>query len=549
MASLPDNVTIMPIRQDALDPSRFFLAPPFQLQLHGCMMQPAPISSRTRGLRYLTGRSATALLLLLFTLIVRAIGWGPSVINPDESIFSLAAREVLAGHLPYTTMFDNKPVGSTLMLASTFALFGQTVLVTRLVGAACVWASGMLVAALVRFASFSRMEALIAGIIHISFASAIGLGGQATLTETMLLPFTALAALLMQHLLQAASWRMRLLLSAAAGLACGIAVLVKIVPILPGLAIAGTTLLLAWRRHGASLAHAAVLLALFGVMALAPMVVTAGVYAANGVFGEFWWSNFGFAGAYAATHPKLAVVALRLGTAIDTIWPLLLLTSVAMFDAAIAWRRRLPLDDLLLVALAWLAAELVSTAISLQFFPHYFLTAVPPLTVLAAFGIRAFARWTGAGAVWRTALVLGGLIALVAVERTQVDMMRSRQDAPDVALQVAAAIREQAGPAPTLFVTNYKLSGIYLLTRSPLPPTRFPIPAHLFSGQSRMTGGNPRVEVARVLASRPEFIVLDDVEPLPKWAQAAFHAIAREYRPFYQSGTVRVLRLAEPPRR
>ena len=501
----------------------------------------------TPGTRFGRPGLLDAAVLLLFTLVVRAIGWGPSVINPDESIFSLAAREVVGGHLPYLTLFDNKPVGSTLILASAFALFGQTVLVARLVGAAFAFASGMLVAALLRAGGFRRGEALIAGIVQIAYASALGLGGQATLTELMLAPFTVLAVLLLRRLAADArpGRRTALALALAAGLACGIAVLIKIVPILPGLAVAGTTLLLLLARRRVAPGSAALLLATFVGGAVAPMLAAAGVYAAAGMLDAFLWSNFGFAGAYADIHPRPALMAQRLGTAVDAIWPLLALSAIALLGAIGAWRRERRIDDLLLVALAWVVAEAIAASASLQFFPHYFLTAVPPLAVLSAYGIRTVARWIGAAQPGRVALVLGGLAALVAVERTQVDMARERLATPDVPAEVAAAIRRASpGTPPTLFVTNYKLSGVYFLTGSPLPPTRFAIPAHLFSRQSRMTRADPQAETARVLASRPEFIVFDDAEPLPPWARAQFDAAAADYRPFHVEGTARVLRRA-----
>jgi 4-amino-4-deoxy-L-arabinose transferase-like glycosyltransferase len=488
-----------------------------------------------------------AAVLLLFTLGARAIGWGPSVINPDESIFSLAAREVTAGHLPYLTLFDNKPVGSTLILASGFALFGQSVLVVRLIGAAFAFASGMLVAALLRGGGFGRREALSAGIVQIAYASALGLGGQATLTELLLAPFTVLAVLLLRRLAVDERPGRRAALAGAAGLACGVAVLIKIVPILPGLAVAGATLLLLLVRRRVTPKSAALLFAAFAAGAVAPMLVAAGVYAATGALDAFLWSNFGFAGAYAGIHPRPAMMAQRLGTAVDALWPLLALCVVALSGAVAAWRKERRVDDLLLIALAWVVAEVIAASASLQFFPHYFLTAVPALAVLSAYGVRVIAGWIGAARPGRVALVLGGLAALVAVERTQVDMARERLATPDVPAKVAAAIRRAApdralGRAPTLFVTNYKLSGIYFLTGSPLPPTRFAIPAHLFSRQSAMTRADPQAEVARVIASRPEFIVFDDVEPLPAWARARFDGVAADYRPFQAVGTVRVLR-------
>lgn len=488
-------------------------------------------------------RLLAAALLLVVAVAARAIGWGPSVINPDESIFSLAAREVVNGHLPYLTLFDNKPVGSTLILAGAFALFGQSVLVARLVGLGFAWASGMLIAALLRRADFGRTEAVMAGVVLIAYLSALGLGGQATLTELLLVPFTLTAVLLLTRMAARDRSVARIALALAAGLASGVAVLIKIVPIVPGVAVAGTMLLLLVLRRRATFGSAMLLFAVFVAAAVAPMVAAAGTYAASRVLDDFLWSNFGFASAYAGIHPRPAMIAQRLGTTLDAIWPLLALSGLGLADAVGRWHRRREIDDLLVVSLAWVLAEVAAASASLQFFPHYFLTAIPPLVALSAFGIRTVAHWAGTASRSRVALVLGAVIALIAVERTQVDMARERVATPDVPRRVAAAItRASPGGRPTLFVTNYKLSGIYLLTDAPLPATRFAVPAHLFSRQSAMIRADPQEEVARVLASRPEFIVLDDVEPLPNWARTMLDTVASDYRPFHTDGTVRVLR-------
>jgi len=508
-------------------------------------MQHSDASDGAPGVRLSPPAWLAAAALLVFTLSVRAIGWGPSVIDLDESIFSLAAREVVAGHLPYLTMFDIKPVGSTLILAGAFATFGQSILVARLVGAAFVWAAGMLVAALVRSDGFSRTEALVAGLVQIAFMSAVGIAGQATMIELMLTPFTVLAALLVYRLIGSDRHR-QVPLALAAGLSCGIAILLKITPVLPGVTIAATLLLLAVLRGRMTLVRAALLLVLFGAAAIVPMLAAAGVYAANGALDAFWWSNFGFAGAYSNINPSLATVALRVGSAVDVLWPLFLLALVAVLDAATTWRRGgqqgARIDGLAIVALFWLAAEMVTVSATRHFYSQYFLTLVAPLVILTAFGLRAIARWIGAVDRSRVALVLGALLALITVERTQVDMARDRVATPDAPRRIAGAIRKASkGHVPTLFVTDDKLSATYLLTGSPLPPTRFAMPAHLFSPQSRMIRADPQVEVARVLASRPEFIVFDDAKPLPGWAQAQFAGIAGDYRPFYTLGTVRVL--------
>ena len=439
-------------------------------------------------------------------------------------------------------MFDKKPGGATLILAAAFELLGQGIAVTRLVGAAFVWAAALGVAALVERGGLGRLQAFFCGVLTIAFTAMIG--GLATLTEILLTPFTILAVLLLQRLLdEGMGFRRRIMLAAAAGLACGGAVLVKIVPIAPGLAVAGTVCALLIHRGRASIVQALVLGLVFTVTSTVPMLVAIAVYASVGHLPDYLYSNFGFARAYAEMHPGLSTIAQRLGTLIDALWPLMGLAVVAVAALVVGWWRHRTVDDLLLIAVAWLAGEIVADCASLQFYPHYFLTAVPPLAVLAGYAIQAIIGWIGAeGRRSQATLVLAGLVALIAVERAEVDQARDITGHKDPTRPVAAAIRRASGgTAPSLYVTSYRLSALYGMTGAPLPPTRFAVPSHLLTGQSRMIEADPKVEVARVLESRPRFIVMDANERLDDWATALLSStLARRYRPLYTHDGVTV---------
>ena len=483
-----------------------------------------------------------ALLLLGCVLLARGLSFLPAVINPDEAIFALSARELLHGHLPYEHLFDNKPVGSAVILAFGFRLLGQSILAVRIIGALFVWASAVLVAVLAGSGGLSRLQAFLSGLIYIAFASTMG--GFATLTEILLTPFTVLAVFLLHAMLPAAGFGKRLMLASAAGLACGGAIAIKIVPVVPGFAVAGVVLAMLIARRQLDLAAAAVLALAFALCSAVPMLVAAAVFSRAGELPMFLYSNFGFGGAYAKIHPGVKMIAQRLATTADSLWPLLVLAPVAIGALVVMWRRRRAPEALLLLTTIWLLGEILAATASLHFYPHYFLNLLPPLAILSAYAIRALLAWSdgeGGQATGRAILLVSALVALIPIERAQVDLLRDMNAGGNQPRKIAALIRHaSAGRTPTLFVTNYDLAVLYGLTGAPLPPTRFVITNFLFTNQSVLIRGNPAAEVARVLASRPGFIVTSDADVLPGWARSQLSAALADYRPIYQVNGVKV---------
>jgi hypothetical protein len=79
-----------------------------------------------------------ALFVIATTVIVRLPTWWNASIDIDEGMFALAGREVLHGRLPYTSLFDVKPIGLWLFHAAAQMLLGETLFAVRALGTACV---------------------------------------------------------------------------------------------------------------------------------------------------------------------------------------------------------------------------------------------------------------------------------------------------------------------------------------------------------------------------------------------------------------------------
>jgi hypothetical protein len=122
---------------------------------------------------------------------------------------------------------------------------------------------------------------------------------------------------------------------------------------------------------------------------------------------------------------------------------------------------------------------------------------------------------------------------------------------PDAPRRIAAIVNDELRPGETIFVANYQ-PVVYFLTRAALP-TRFPFPVHLTGSFGSLAGVDTDAEVARILAARPRFIVLDRSEWFsmrPSAMAMLTEAIEEHYElaaSFVEErGAVELYRLLEP---
>ena len=153
--------------------------------------------------------------------------------------------------------------------------------------------------------------------------------------------------------------------------------------------------------------------------------------------------------------------------------PLLL----AGFALAARPRERTPETRATLRLLAiWSAAALVSAAVGLRFYKGYFLSALPPLCLLAAapWGLLSAATWRRGLTRWLAAPVLALLVARAALQlhATRVDRTHPHDDG---ARKIAAHIARHSQPGDRIWVWGWHLWGVYAysdrLSASPIYKT------------------------------------------------------------------------------
>jgi hypothetical protein len=115
------------------------------------------------------------LALALLTVATQLTSLQREVINWDESTFMLMAQDLLRGHLPYTSLFDNKPPLVFFVIAGVFAVFGQSLEAVRWFGDACIFATAAMVFGMLRGRAGTKVAALVAALFVAAHVPDFGL--------------------------------------------------------------------------------------------------------------------------------------------------------------------------------------------------------------------------------------------------------------------------------------------------------------------------------------------------------------------------------------
>ena len=110
-------------------------------------------------MRRAAARFAVAAALLTAALVLRGPSFVPAVIDIDEGLYMLQAREWLRGGLPYVAAWDMHPVGAPTLFALAMGLFGDGIWVLRGLGAACVGATALALVTIARGCGVAKPSA------------------------------------------------------------------------------------------------------------------------------------------------------------------------------------------------------------------------------------------------------------------------------------------------------------------------------------------------------------------------------------------------------
>jgi 4-amino-4-deoxy-L-arabinose transferase-like glycosyltransferase len=454
--------------------------------------------------------------LFLLALLTRLPAFALSVVDWDESLYFIMAEQWRAGHLPYTTVLDNKPIGVYAIFAAFQSLLGDSPVSMRVAGVLAIAATAILVWRITRHLLrdlvplAAELAGALAGVLFI--VTTISDDGIASNTEIFMEAFTCLGMLLALT----PAGRIGLGRAFAIGLSLGVAFMIKYVAVFDMFAVffAMTALPGRTRPGLGRLWDVLRLGVIFSLGALLPFVAAVLLYAAHGKLGVFLQASLlsnlrrvaipvsgnSFANAFgtqAALYPALYValvwVAARLRVArVEERWGIVTL-------------------------LGWAVTSAMGVASGGLYFSHYFIQLLPVLCIATAVMVaQVAALLRGWPRVLLLVLIASRLIA--PIEAAWVDLGRMIPIAMrppvgfgllrDTPAQVAADLRPELAQAPGQ--TIYVFDGepvLYSLLHARLP-TKYVFPSFFLSRLLSYTVNiDPMAQFDAVMAERPLFVI------------------------------------------
>jgi 4-amino-4-deoxy-L-arabinose transferase-like glycosyltransferase len=464
---------------------------------------------------------ASFLVLLLAALAIRAVQFGNPIIQFDEQFYLLVGDRMWHGLLPYTDIWDRKPVGLFLIYAAIRMLGGEGIWQYQLVATAFAAATAFVIQR-IALRTASPIAALAAGLLYLLFLMANGGdGGQAPVFYNLL---TALAALALTHVIERPVFDRRAFMLACGIMALlGLALQVKYTVVFEGVYFGLVLVGLACRRGLPALRVLCAAVAWIAIALVPTAAATLGFWA----FGHL--SDFVFANFESIFLRPTSVD----GDALPRLTKIAVHTApLALAAVAGAWRAVKTGADRRVARFigSWVIVAVAALLVFGTYHDHYALPLLLPFAVAAAplWDIRRFGP-----AFVAVVIVFGTVLAIVTIGND-----RAIRGGNPEARAITDYVRHR--PPCTLFVFNGDPI-LYHLTGSTLP-TRWSFPTLLSETRDIGTMQTDQLpELARIMAARPHFVVARNY-PFPGASAPAWRYMQSQFAARYRVALVLPIR-------
>ncbi|MEP7221624.1 MAG: hypothetical protein ABI673_03040 [Novosphingobium sp.] len=427
--------------------------------------------------------------LVAAALVYRLLALTIATFDADEYAFALVARDILHGKLPYSGVFDNKPVGLNYLFALAEWIGGQSVTAIHALGLAAAALSAWLIHRSARLLHASPPAAL--ALAALFLLAELWLGGWASMSEVIVAPLLCLANLILVKSPQA-SRATYFGLGLIAGLACQITYLAA--PCF-GLTVAAMLVVsrdrLAVRLLSGVLATLGLIVAVVAVWL--PQITT-------GDWLEYVREQMAYHGHYRLPMPpgwlwreNFFGPLVLLGLPVLGIW------AVRLRGKALVWPSRL----YWIIALQ-LIGGMIAAAASNRLYTHYLILTLPAFALLPAI-IAADAPKQLAGRFAAVLLVCASLAALLPLPQY---LKHSAQGS--VEQDAARIVQRMSSQGSAIFVFNGQHTTYFLSRRA--AASRFVFPNHYLQS---CDGAQPVKPAGAVLeeglSARPALLLIGNL--------------------------------------
>ncbi len=433
-------------------------------------------------------------LFLLAAVVLRLFSFFPSVLDHDESTYLIIGRDILHGKALYKDVTDTKPVGIFLFYAALQFLFGNSIILKRLVFALVVGSTGFLVYRVSKKMFSQKLVALASGIIYIIYVSIWNYHGRSPNTE-LLFNMCTIGALLL-------FLKPNLRNYFFGGLILGIGFIVKYLVLFDFAAFLLFFFIYEmWHPENRLKLQVWIRYVITGLAFLIPFGLTNLYFWLGDHFQDFYFITYELPGNYGSS-PSLTRYIVMLLDFTAKFLPISFLVFYILFIRNKLWEQKHKWFFGL-----WIFMVLFAIYIPGKEFSHYTIQLMLPLSLIAGLFFHSeFKPDRITGLIYSRSF--GWPAFAVIILSIQVISFQNEVLKPDYEQEVATYISKQMKPGDKIFVSNYQQIIYYLLDVE--SPTKFVHSNLLFTPTHKAFNVNARDEISKTLRKHPKFVLMQN---------------------------------------
>ncbi len=457
---------------------------------------------------------------LLLVIILRFSSFLQPIISNDESLYLLMAKSLMEGNAPYTTIWDNKPIGIYVIYSLALLIFGNSV--TSILIAAAIAISLTCGLLYLLGNEIEKNIGFLAGILYAIFT--LGSGGIYANTEIFFAPFVVSSFYLLFSRIVNSNKQINKsnFLLFLIGLLMGIAFQIKQVILFEFICI---VLIIGIDEYFQSIKtgifsvkeifKTSILLSCGFIL---PLGLVCLYFLSKGDFDSYLYANF-YANITRIAGETFSLSNFATGFIIQLKSNLLLWVSLLLIPLYLSFSKQNTVAEKrnLTYLLIWLAMAFLGVCSPKSFYVHYFLQLFPPLCLLSSYLLTNITQVAENTNKTKKLIILVLIIAQplfinvypifkVGIQTFYLQDIKKVANWGNNAAIVSDYLRKRVNKDDYIYVTDYETI-VYFLVPAKIP-TKYVFPDFLISPKlSNVAGVDSLRELDSIIKKQPVYII------------------------------------------